>query len=113
MLGLIREYALARLDKSADARRIRHEHASYFAGLVEAEPPRKRGEPNGAWLDHLEIEHENNGPGANRPHKTQTRRYTGGAVEDDNLVYRPAKLDERQSGRFHRPGYACLGKAAL
>jgi predicted ATPase len=59
MLETIREYALERLEHSGEAGAIRRAHANYFLALAEmAEPHLFRAEQL-AWLERLELEHDN------------------------------------------------------
>jgi predicted ATPase/DNA-binding XRE family transcriptional regulator len=59
MLETVREYALERLEKSAELGRSRRRHAAYFLELAEEEERASRGPLQRAWLDRLETEHDN------------------------------------------------------
>ncbi len=59
MLETVREYALERLEESGELERLRRRHASYFLELAEEEERASRGPLQRAWLDRLEIEHDN------------------------------------------------------
>jgi predicted ATPase/DNA-binding SARP family transcriptional activator len=60
MLETIREYALERLDASAEGDGIRLRHAEHFLELAErAQEPISGGAEQARWLDRLEIEHDN------------------------------------------------------
>jgi predicted ATPase/class 3 adenylate cyclase len=60
MLETIREYAAERLDESGASNQLRRRHARYFLALAEEAAPNLRwsGSPR-AWLDRLEVEHDN------------------------------------------------------
>jgi len=60
MLETIREYAAERLDESGEGEELRRRHADYCLALAEEAEPNLRwsGSP-GAWLDRLELEHDN------------------------------------------------------
>jgi tetratricopeptide (TPR) repeat protein len=58
MLETIREYALERLEASAEAAELRRRHAAHFLALAEEAEPNLRGDPK-EWLDRLEPEHDN------------------------------------------------------
>jgi predicted ATPase/class 3 adenylate cyclase len=59
MLQIIREYALERLDESAEAAALRDRHAQFFLQLAERAALELRGEEQEQWLDRLEREHAN------------------------------------------------------
>jgi predicted ATPase/DNA-binding XRE family transcriptional regulator len=59
MLETVREYALERLKESGDSERLRRRHASYFLKLAEDAERALQGPLQGAWLDRLEVEHDN------------------------------------------------------
>jgi predicted ATPase len=59
MLGTIREYALERLEASGEADEIRRRHAQHFLALAEKAEPSVLGSRPAAWLDRLELEHDN------------------------------------------------------
>ena len=59
MLETIREYAIERLEASGEADDLRRRHADYFLALAEeALPEISRGTPK-AWLDRVDLEHDN------------------------------------------------------
>jgi tetratricopeptide (TPR) repeat protein len=59
MLETIREYALERLDASAEAETLRRRHAEYFAQVLEAAYEHFRRPGQEAWLAAIAAEHEN------------------------------------------------------
>ncbi|MDQ3862341.1 MAG: tetratricopeptide repeat protein [Actinomycetota bacterium] len=59
MLKTIREYARERLEASGSAEEIRRLHAEYFLLLAEEGESKLRGPKETAWLEHLDIEHDN------------------------------------------------------
>ena len=59
MLETIREYALERLDESAEADGLRRLHAAYFLALAERAEPELRGPDQHVWLERLAVEYEN------------------------------------------------------
>jgi predicted ATPase len=59
MLETIREYALERLEKGNQARRLRSCHAEYFLALAEQAETELEGPEQGAWFARLEEEHAN------------------------------------------------------
>ena len=59
MLHVIREYALERFTAADDADAIRERHARAYADLAEAAAPRLTGSEQKAWLDRLELDHDN------------------------------------------------------
>ena len=54
----IREFALERLEASGEADEVRRRHAELFLALAEEAEPHIRMEDD-AWLDRLELEHDN------------------------------------------------------
>jgi predicted ATPase/class 3 adenylate cyclase len=58
MLETIREYAVERLDDSAEGKELRRRHAEHFLAFVEDAEPHLR-EASREWLDRLEAEHDN------------------------------------------------------
>ncbi|MFZ0664797.1 MAG: LuxR C-terminal-related transcriptional regulator, partial [Acidimicrobiales bacterium] len=59
LLETIRHYAGARLVEADDADRFRKSHFDYFLGLAEGAAPELVKADGTAWLDSLELEHEN------------------------------------------------------
>ncbi|NUM74266.1 protein kinase [candidate division KSB1 bacterium] len=59
MLETIREYALERLQASADWEATRRAHAHFFLALAERAEPQLTGPEQKAWCDQLAKEHEN------------------------------------------------------
>jgi predicted ATPase/class 3 adenylate cyclase len=59
MLGVIREYALERLETGGEADALRRAHATFFTALVERAAPELEGPRAGEWYDRLQQEHDN------------------------------------------------------
>ncbi len=59
MLETLREYALERLQESANWRTAHDAHAIYYLGLAEAAEPELKGVRQPVWLERLEEEHGN------------------------------------------------------
>ena len=59
MLETIREYAMAQLDASGEEERIRRQHATFFLAMAEEAEPALAAAEQVAWLNQLEIEHDN------------------------------------------------------
>jgi predicted ATPase len=59
MLSTVREYALAQLDASPDARALRDRHARYFMRLGEEAERQLEGPRQLAWIDRLAEEGDN------------------------------------------------------
>jgi len=59
MLETIREYALERLKASGEEDILRRQHAAYYLALAEGAEPQIQGAEQAAWLDRLEMEHDN------------------------------------------------------
>jgi predicted ATPase/class 3 adenylate cyclase len=59
MLETVQEFALEKLEGSAEAEEVRRRHASYFLELAEEAEPGLRGPEDVQWLEHLEEEHDN------------------------------------------------------
>jgi tetratricopeptide (TPR) repeat protein len=59
MLETIRAYAIERLEASGEAAEARARHAAYFRRLVLTAARDLLGPPQAAWLDRLELEHDN------------------------------------------------------
>ena len=59
LLETLREYGRDRLRESGDEERRRDRHLAYFISLAEEAEPQLRGADQQAWLDRLEMEHDN------------------------------------------------------
>ena len=59
MLETVREYARERLAALPAAARVRRRHAEHFLALAEQAEPHLTGPEAPAWLDRLELEHDN------------------------------------------------------
>jgi non-specific serine/threonine protein kinase len=59
MLETIQEYARERLEESGQEEEIRRDHALYYLALAERAEAQLRGSGEAAWLDRLEVEHDN------------------------------------------------------
>jgi predicted ATPase len=59
MLEPVREFGLEQLNASRDASDTHASHARYFASLAEPTADLLEGDQPGAWLDRLELEHDN------------------------------------------------------
>jgi predicted ATPase len=59
MLETIREYATERLELSGEAEVLRKRHGAYYLALAETAEPELRGPWRRAWMDRLEVEHDN------------------------------------------------------
>nr|MDQ2981459.1 tetratricopeptide repeat protein [Actinomycetota bacterium] len=59
MLETIREYALERLEESAEAETLRKRHAEYFLGFVEGLAPLMPGPEEQVAFEQLTAEHDN------------------------------------------------------
>ena len=59
MLESIREYAAERLEDSGGGEEVRSSHAHCFLQLAEAAEPKLMGAAQAAWLERLDLEHEN------------------------------------------------------
>lgn len=59
MLDTVSEYARERLDESGEANAVRDRHRDHFLRLVEDSSQQNARHLPGAWLERLEVEHEN------------------------------------------------------
>jgi predicted ATPase len=59
MLETIRQFALERLDERGDVEALRRGHALYCLALVERAAPELWGREQRAWLERLELDHDN------------------------------------------------------
>jgi non-specific serine/threonine protein kinase len=59
LLDTVREYARERLGDSNESRLYHDRHLSYFLALAEAADPELRRADQQAWMDCLEVEHDN------------------------------------------------------
>ena len=59
MLETIREFALEKLEESADAEAVERVHAEFYLALAEQAEPRLWGPQDAIWLERLEQEHDN------------------------------------------------------
>jgi predicted ATPase/class 3 adenylate cyclase len=59
MLETIHEYAREKLEERAEADAIKRAHAEFFLALAEEAEPKLKGSEQMAWLERLEIEHDN------------------------------------------------------
>ncbi|HET7744552.1 MAG TPA: adenylate/guanylate cyclase domain-containing protein [Gaiellaceae bacterium] len=59
MLETIREFALNRLEESADAEALRERHAAFFLAFARSSEMHVTGAEQQVWLERLAAEHEN------------------------------------------------------
>jgi predicted ATPase/class 3 adenylate cyclase len=59
LLGTVRQYAGDRLIEAAEAAPLRTRHRDWFLALAEKAIPGLRGKDQGAWVERLEVEHDN------------------------------------------------------
>lgn len=59
LLETIRQYGLERLDASGETSGTRGLHLKWFLELAERAEPELQGAEQSAWLDRLEVEHDN------------------------------------------------------
>jgi predicted ATPase/DNA-binding XRE family transcriptional regulator len=56
MLEPVRQYALEKLEQSAEEQQVRRLHAAFYLALLEEAGPELRGHDQAIWLDRLETE---------------------------------------------------------
>jgi predicted ATPase/class 3 adenylate cyclase len=59
MLLTVRDYAWEKLLSSGEAAAVRDRHAAWFLDLAEEAAPALTGRQQAAWLDRLDLEHDN------------------------------------------------------
>lgn len=59
MMETIRQYARDKLLESGEGEQIRTRHLDFFLGFAEEAEPKLRGPEQRAWLERLDIEHDN------------------------------------------------------
>ncbi len=59
LLATMRQYAHDRLVDRGEDDDVRNRHRDYYLALAEAVEPKLMGAAQGAWLEHLETEHDN------------------------------------------------------
>jgi non-specific serine/threonine protein kinase len=59
LLETMRQYGRDRLLELGEAEIIRQQHAAYYLALAEQAEPKLQGREQLAWLDRLEVEHDN------------------------------------------------------
>ncbi len=59
LLETVRQYGRTKLDESGETGRFRDRHAGYYLALAEEAEPELKAERQVAWLDRLELEHDN------------------------------------------------------
>ena len=59
LLETVRQYGLEKLEVSGEAGEVRSRHATWFVALAEEAEPHLKGHLQVAWLQRLEIEHDN------------------------------------------------------
>lgn len=59
MLDTIAEYAKEKLAQAGEVGQAKRHHAAYFLGLAEEAEPHLQGGDQTAWLDRLDLEHDN------------------------------------------------------
>ena len=59
LLEPVREYARERLEEREEAEETRQRHADYYLALAERAEPELKGPEQVAWLQRLELEHDN------------------------------------------------------
>ncbi len=59
LLETVRQYGQEKLEESGEAERVRSRHAAWFVALAEDAEPHLKGHRQAAWLQRLEIEHDN------------------------------------------------------
>jgi predicted ATPase len=59
LLETVRQYAREKLSEAGEGLEVRDRHLQYFLGLAERAEPQVQGAEQQAWLDRLEVEHDN------------------------------------------------------
>jgi predicted ATPase/DNA-binding SARP family transcriptional activator len=59
LLETVRQHAAERLSASGDEERVKRRHAGHYLALAEQGEPHLTGRDQAAWLDRLEMEHDN------------------------------------------------------
>jgi predicted ATPase/Tfp pilus assembly protein PilF/DNA-binding XRE family transcriptional regulator len=59
LLDMLREYAYERLAADGSAEKLQHQHAEYYRQRAEQAAPELVGAAQVAWLDRLELDHDN------------------------------------------------------
>ncbi len=59
LLETIRQYAREKLLESGESEHVRHRHFEFFLRLAEQAEPELKGPHQAAWLDRLDVEHDN------------------------------------------------------
>lgn len=59
MLETVRQYGREKLEGSGEELAVRRRHAGFFLDLAEEAEPALLGPEQGAWLERLEVEHDN------------------------------------------------------
>ena len=59
LLDMVRQYATEKLDEVEEANEVGRRHATFFVGLAEEVEPELKRARQLAWLERLEIEHDN------------------------------------------------------
>ena len=59
LLETIRQYGLEKLSESTDVEAVRNRHRDFFLGVAEHAEEQLRGPDQVAWLDRLEMDHDN------------------------------------------------------
>ncbi|CAN5657199.1 LuxR family transcriptional regulator [soil metagenome] len=59
LLETVRQYGREKLDASGEEAEVRRRHADFYVALAEKAEPELKGARQVAWLERLEIEHDN------------------------------------------------------